>query len=298
MNYLKMAALLLAGILLIGCQQGEDEASESMTTESTAAEDMTDESTPIDSDAWADILAGEHRSEQNRERDHYRNPEKTLSYFGVSPEDTVVEINPGGGWYMEVLAPYLNKKGQYIAATPDPSLDDMPSYVVDQAEQIEKRITEQGELYGNAEVQFYNPSEPTLGEPGSADVVLTFRNVHGWVNNGQAEGMFQAFAEVLKPGGVLGVVQHRAADDGSAEETAKSGYVPESAVIAFAEAAGLRLDGRSDINANPKDTRDYPKGVWTLPPTLRLGEEQKADYEAIGESDRMTLRFVKPDAAE
>lgn len=293
---LKAMALILAGTALVACQSEEEPAEEqAAASESSAqASSASADQTPFREGSLADILASDHRSEENRARDLYRNPEATLFFFGLSPTDTVIEINPGGGWYMEVIAPFVNEEGQYIAAHPNPELDDMPSYVVDQAKQIEQRVEAQDALFGNAEVQFYDPSEPVLGEPESADKVLTFRNVHGWVNSGQAEAMFEAFAEVLKPGGVLGVVQHRAEDGSSAEETAKTGYVSEEAVIAFAEAAGLSLEERSNLNANPKDTRDHPEGVWTLPPSLALGEENKGDYEAIGESDRMTLKFVKP----
>lgn len=292
---LKAMALILAGTALVACQSEEEPAEESAASESSAqASSESSEETTFREGSLADILASDHRSEENRARDIYRNPEATLFFFGLSPSDTVIEINPGGGWYMEVISPFVNEEGQYIAATPDPSLEDMPSYVADQAKQLEERIEKQDELFGNAEVQLYDPSEPVLGEPESADFVLTFRNVHGWVNGGQAEAMFEAFAEVLKPGGVLGVVQHRADDDASAEESAKTGYVSEEAVIAFAEAAGLSLEERSNLNANPKDTRDHPEGVWTLPPSLALGDENRDDYEAIGESDRMTLKFVKP----
>lgn len=293
---LKAVALILAGTALVACQSEEEPAEEqAAASESSAqASSASADETPFREGSLADILAGDHRSEEHRARDLYRNPEATLFFFGLSPTDTVIEINPGGGWYMEVIAPFVNEEGQYIAAHPDPSLDDMPSYVVDQAKQIKQRVETQDALFGNAEVQFYDPSEPVFGEPESADKVLTFRNVHNWVNGGQAEAMFKAFAEVLKPGGVLGVVQHRADDGASAEETAKTGYVSEEAVIAFAEAAGLNLEERSNLNANPKDTRDHPKGVWTLPPSFRLGEENRAEYEAIGESDRMTLKFVKP----
>ncbi|WP_341938322.1 class I SAM-dependent methyltransferase [Marinimicrobium sp. C2-29] len=293
---LKAMALILAGTALVACQSEEEPAEEqAAASESSAqASSASAEEAPFREGSLADILAGDHRSEENRARDLYRNPEATLFFFGLSPTDTVIEINPGGGWYMEVIAPFVNEEGQYIAAHPDPSLDDMPSYVVDQAKQIEQRVEAQDALFGNAEVQFYDPSEPVLGEPGSADKVLTFRNVHNWVNGGQAEAMFKAFADVLKPGGVLGVVQHRADDGSSAEETAKTGYVSEEEVIALAEAAGLSLEERSNLNANPKDTRDHPEGVWTLPPSLALGEERKGEFEAIGESDRMTLKFVKP----
>ncbi len=298
MKTLKLVACLAACTALAACDRAEEAEETTQETEEsvTTTPAQTPQTNPLVPGATVlQILASDHRSDDNRARDRYRNPEETLFFFGVEPDDTVVEINPGGGWYMEIIAPFVNEDGQYIAATPNPELEDMPSYVVSQAAQIQARIEDQPSLYGNAEVQFYDPSAPELGEPGSADFVLTFRNVHGWVNVGQAEGMFQAFAEVLKPGGVLGVVQHRAVDGADAKESATTGYVSEAAVIELAEAAGLTLDGSSNINANPRDTRDHPEGVWTLPPSLRLGEENRDAYEAIGESDRMTLRFVKPE---
>lgn len=297
MKILKLVACLAAATALTACDQAEETQT---STPEPEPEATISDGAPLAAPGASilEIMASAHRSDENRARDRYRNPEETLFFFGLEPDDTVIEINPGGGWYMEIIAPFVNEDGQYIAATPDPELEGMPSYVIRQAAQIQARIEEQPDFYGNAEVQLYDPSAPVLGEPGSADFVLTFRNVHGWINGGQAEGMFQAFADVLKPGGVLGVVQHRAVDDADPSESAATGYVSEAAVIALAEAAGLTLDDRSNINANPKDTRDHPEGVWTLPPSLRLGEENRAAYEAIGESDRMTLRFVKPESAE
>ncbi len=275
-----LALILLSAGLVLGCRQGlEPEDAEG------SAGSLASQLTPI--------LEGDHRPPQHKSRDQYRNPLETLRFFGVSADDTVIEINPGGGWYMEILGPLLNDQGQYIAVTPNPELEGMPSYVVSQAAQIQARIKEQPELYGQAKIQFYNPAEPVLGEPGSADKVLTFRNVHNWINAGLAEDMFAAFAEVLKTGGVLGVVQHRAPEGVDPEQSAPEGYVAEEVVIQLAEAAGFQLEARSDINANPEDSRDHPHGVWTLPPVLRLGEESREEYLAVGESDRMTLRFVK-----
>jgi predicted methyltransferase len=144
---------------------------------------------------------------------------------------------------------------------------------------------------------FEPPTAIDLGPDGSADLVLTFRNTHGWVRDGVAESVFGAAFRVLKPGGILGVTQHRAREGADPVESAKTGYVPEAHVVALAEAAGFELEERSEINANAKDTKDYPEGVWTLPPTLRLGEQDRERYLAIGESDRMTLRFRKPTAA-
>ncbi|WP_198411392.1 class I SAM-dependent methyltransferase [Marinimicrobium alkaliphilum] len=276
--------LLCTTALMIGCGPGDTD---------TPLEPQAEAAAPFTAAALQTMVDGEHRAAANRDRDRYRNPVSTLQFFDIHPEHHVIEINPGGGWYAEILAPLLHEHGRYTAAIIDPDLPDMPAYVPRLAEMINQLLAQDEALYGEAHIHRYNPAEPVLGETNSADRVLTFRNVHGWINGGQAEGMFAAFYDVLKPGGVLGVVQHRAEDGADYRETAQSGYVPESAVIALAEAAGFRLDERSDINANPNDTRDHPRGVWTLPPSLALGDENRERYMEIGESDRMTLRFVK-----
>lgn len=286
MNFCKPAAVLLTALLVAACQPGYQHES----VETVADRTM---------ELWLPpILAGDHRSEANKHRDQYRHPLETLSFFGISEHDRVIEINPGGGWYMEILAPLLFAHGQYVAATPDPRIEGLPRYFVAHARQIQARITEQPQLYGQGEVQFYDPANPVLGAPNSVDKVLTFRNIHSWINAGTAEVMFEAFADVLKPGGVLGVVQHRAPEGIAPDVSAPEGYVSEEAVIALAEAVGLRFDGSSEINANPEDSRKHPYGVWTLPPSLRLGDYQAEHYLEIGESDRMTLRFVKEEAVE
>lgn len=288
MKTINIVAVMLASLGLAACdtEEHDPEPVEDAPQLQTQAQ-----SEPVAMESALDeILAGSHRSDENRARDRYRNPLETLAFFQVEPTHTVIEMNPGGGWYMEILGPLLNEQGQYIAATPDPEADDVPEYVVDHAHQIEARIDDHPELYGNGEVRYFDPENPVLGEPGSADRVLTFRSVHGWIHNDQAEAMFAAFAEVLKAGGILGVVQHRAAEG----EDPANGYVPESTIVELAASAGLILDERTDINANPSDTRDHPEGVWTLPPSLALGDKNREEYLAIGESDRMTLRFVKP----
>jgi predicted methyltransferase len=281
MKCYRPVATVLVALLVSACQPGYER-------------DAIDVPADAELELWLPpILAGDHRSEANQHRDQYRNPLETLSFFEVSVHDRLIEINPGGGWYLEILAPLLFAHGKYVAATPDPSIEGLPGYFVTHAQGLQGRIEGQPELYGLVEIQLYDPVRPVLGEPESADKVLTFRNIHGWINAGTAQGMFEAFAQVLRPGGILGVVQHRAPEGADPEASAAEGYVSESAVIALAEAAGLTFDGRSEINANPLDTRKHPHGVWTLPPSLRLGEEQADYYKAIGESDRMTLRFRK-----
>jgi predicted methyltransferase len=244
-------------------------------------------------DAFARALAGDWRSEQNRARDRYRHPAETLAFFGVEPTQTVIEIWPGGGWYAEVLAPALNAHGHYIAVVPK-VLPDSPARVQRDNDKLRATFAARPDLYGNAEIREAVDSAPDLGPPESADVVLTFRNAHNWVMAGNEQAMFRAFYAVLKPGGTLGVVDHRAAPDAPAAEMKTSGYLPQAYVIALAEGAGFELVATSEVNANPKDTKDYKDGVWTLPPTLAKGEQDRAKYLAIGESDRMTLRFRKP----
>ena len=248
------------------------------------------------STALANVLKGPWRSEANTARDGYRHPAETLAFFGVSPGETVVEITPGGGWYAEILAPYLHDTGQYVAAVVDPAAvaeGRGRDYQQKSKSSLEAKFDASPAQYGKAKVVAYDPKAPVLGPANSADTVLTFRNVHNWRGSGQAEGMFKGFYEVLKPGGVLGVVEHRAKGDVATDD--KSGYVGQAQVIALAEAAGFKLADKSEINANPLDTKDYPGGVWTLPPSNSHDAADAAKYKAIGESDRMTLRFVKPE---
>lgn len=235
-------------------------------------------------------IAGDWRAPKNTARDAFRHPRETLAFFGIAPDQTVIEITPGGGWYSEILAPYLAADGQYIAALATPARPDGEAAADQQA--IARKFAADPAHYGHAATIEFDPKAPVFGPPASADAVLTFRNMHNWVAGGRQAAMFAGFFAVLKPGGVLGVTDHRA-DPGPATD-GRQGYITEQQVIDAATAAGFQLQARSQINANPKDRKDYPKGVWTLPPTLTLGETDRATYVAIGESDRMTLRFVKP----
>lgn len=239
-------------------------------------------------------IDGSWRDPANTPRDKYRHPGQTLAFFGIRPDMTVVEITPGGGWYAEILAPYLRDEGSYVAAIVDPMAVAEGSgrdYQQRSKDGLAKKFAAAPAQFDKATVVGYDPKAPSFGAPGSADLVLTFRNVHNWRSAGQAEGMFKGFYEVLKPGGVLGVVEHRAKTDVPADD--KSGYVGQDQVIALAKAAGFELAGSSEVNANPRDTKDYPGGVWTLPPSNNHPDADDARYQAIGESDRMTLRFVK-----
>lgn len=239
-------------------------------------------------------IAAPYRSEANRARDVYRHPQETLEFFGLRDDLTVVEVAPGAGWYTEILAPYLRAHGHYIAAGPANGSKASASarkYIADFAAKLKANP----ELYDRVTVAELGPPDRWQPvKPGTADMVLTFRNVHNWLAAGTEREMFAAFFRSLKPGGVLGVVEHRAEPGTSIEQMRKTGYVTQDFVVQLAKDAGFRFVAWEDINANPKDTKNYPEGVWTLPPTLKLGEQDKAKYLTIGESDRMTLRFIKP----
>jgi len=249
---------------------------------------------PMPEPTLEEAVLAHYRTPEFRNRDVYRHPVETLAFFGVQPDMTVVEVWPSAGWYTEILAPYLRSRGKYYAAGFALSAPDTPKYRQDVAAKFSARLRAQPELYDRVSVTELGPPDRWQPcPPGSADVVLTFRNVHNWMNGGYEAQMFQAFHAALKPGGVLGVVEHRAKPGTSRKEMQKSGYVTEAFVIKAAERAGFRLAERSEVNANPKDTKDHPEGVWTLPPALRLGDKDRDKYLAIGESDRMTLKFVK-----
>jgi len=240
---------------------------------------------------FAPLLSAPHRSERNVVRDPHRHPAETLAFFGVREDSTVVEILPGsGGYYMELLAPYLQAKGRYVAANRDELA--VSPYKEDHQKLLE-RLKAEPALYGKVAVTKFNADRHDIAPAGSADFVLTFRNLHNWIERGEAEAALRAFHKALKPGGVLGVVDHRGRTDLSQEAQMKSGYVREDYAIALIEKAGFRLAGRSEVNANPKDTKDHPVGVWALPPTYRMKDQDRAKFAAIGESDRFTLKFVK-----
>jgi predicted methyltransferase len=246
-------------------------------------------------DPLAAAIASPARTPKFVARDVYRHPLETLRFFGLRPDQTVVEIWPGRGWYMEILAPYLRDRGKYYAAIEAPDVEGASKEVKDDASSLRKRIADDPARFGKVIVTELHPPQLTeICPPGTADVVVTFRNVHNWIEQGSQQQQFDTFFKALKPGGVLGVVEHRAKAGTSLDEMKKSGYVDEAYVKKLAANAGFRLDAASPVNDNPKDTKDYAEGVWTLPPTLTLGEKDRDKYLAIGESDRMTLRFVKP----
>lgn len=234
-----------------------------------------------------------HRSSAEQARDQYRNPQSTLQFFELSNNDTVVEIWPGSGWYTQILAPTLKQEGQLIAA--HWPTDSPVGFFRRVRQQFDEKFLANPALYGEIEISLLEP--PThlkIAENNQADKVLTFRTVHNWMRNNQEQAVFNAAYQALKPGGVLGVVEHRAPESFSLQQMIDSGYVTESYVKLLAERAGFEFVAASEINANAKDNKHHPRGVWTLPPSLRLGEQNKAQYLAIGESDRMTLKFKKP----
>ena len=240
-----------------------------------------------------DAVNSEHRTKENKTRDIYRHPNKTLLFFGIQPNIKVLEILPGRGWYTEILAPILKDNGQLTVASFG---DDHPNdYLRDVHLKYIKHLNKNPMVYGNVKFAVFNKGNNYLKDidSNSQDMVLTFRNTHNWIKYGGVENIYQAFHRVLKKGGILGVVQHRANHENNVKETAKNGYVPESYLINLAEEIGFELIEKSEINANPNDNKNHPKGVWTLPPTLKLGDTDKKKYIEIGESDRMTLKFIK-----
>ncbi|MBY4597381.1 methyltransferase [bacterium BD-1] len=298
-----LALAFATTLALAACSPASEEATTPAADTAADTADAADASASADRDAQTDpmdaILAGDWRDPANSARDGFRHPRETLAFFGVGPSQTVVEISPGGGWYTEILAPLAQGKGRYVGIINDPAKsgnERAQQYYANANAKLREKLAARADVYGNATLVEIDPTAPVMGEPGSADVVLTFRNVHNWVMAGNEAAMFKAFFDVLRPGGVLGVVEHRAAAGKTLEEVKTSGYLPEDYVVGLATAAGFVLEEKSEINANPADTKDHPNGVWTLPPSNNHEEADKAKYAAIGESDRMTLRFVKPQA--
>jgi predicted methyltransferase len=242
--------------------------------------------------AEAKAIADKDYATGNVERDKARHPVETLDFFGFKPTQTVLEFGPGAGWFTELLAPALNKKGKLIITGSDPNGPaDQRSTLGGERQKL--ALERAPELYSKVEVTYIDFATPALPQEGTVDLIVCTRELHGMVNRGSLDGWLKEFHAALKPKGVLGIEQHRAKADAVPEESSKKGYLPEKWVIEKVEAAGFKLAGKSEINANPKDTKDYPKGVWTLPPNFAEGDTDKEKYAAIGESDRMTLKFVK-----
>ena len=266
----KHVALVPAFLICVGCQASRPRAEVAPTAPVVKV--------PA---TLVDAVAADSRAPGNRARDIYRHPIETLNFFGVKPDQTVVEVEPGAGYYTEILAPLLNTGGHYVAAI-------NPKYAG-----AGDWLRAHPEFGSRADiVEFKHDGSVPLIADNSADVVLTFRNCHNWIGDRSAATAFKNFFRALKPGGTLGIVDHRARAKGKLDP--QNGYVREKTVIALATTAGFKLAAKSELNANPKDGTVHPKGVWTLPPSLKLGDVDRAKYLAIGESDRMTLRFTKP----
>ncbi len=239
------------------------------------------------------VIAGKHRTAKFAARDKYRHPAETLNFFGIKDTMTVVEISPGGGWYSEILAPYLRDNGLYIAAGYDP-LSEREYYKIN-AKKFQDKLDANPETYGKTQLTIMQPpNKLNFTKANSADMILSFRNTHNWHTSGASEAVYESIFKALKPGGIFGLVQHRAGHIHPKDSSGKMGYLKQSEIIKLAEKVGLQLIDKSNINANPNDKRDYENGVWTLPPSYHLKDVDREKYTEIGESDRMTLKFVKP----
>lgn len=252
-------------------------------------------SDPATTAALKQILASKHRSAANTARDAYLHPEGTLEFFGIRRDMTVVEVWPDGGWYTEILAPLLRDKGMLYAAQMDPAAG---TYVRSTVDAYRQKLSSRPDLYDKVVVTALGAPGadgkiPPIAPAGSADAVLTLDSLHNWMMAGWEQQALSAIREALKPGGVLGIVEHRGDPKVPQDPKAASGYVNESYAIEMIEKAGFKLVARSEVNANPRDAKNYEQGVWVLPPTYALGDKDRARYTAIGESDRFTLKFAK-----
>ncbi|MCK5424008.1 MAG: class I SAM-dependent methyltransferase [Emcibacter sp.] len=235
-----------------------------------------------------EVIAGDQRSDKNKARDKYRHPKETLEFFGLTADMTVVEIWPGGGgWYQEILAPYLNDKGKYYSAGYD--LSSTKEYTIKNNKKIAERFASDVSLYGNATTtELVPPEKVTMAPAGSVDMVVSFRNFHNWQMGGTEREVLKAVYDALKPGGIFGITDHRSDDP-----VEKDGYIKPSYLLEVAQEAGFILVAKSEINANPKDNHHHVKGVWTLPPRLAGDKADHDKMRAIGESDRLTFKFMK-----
>lgn len=245
-----------------------------------------------------EIADSDFRSEKNRQRNQYRNPAETLDFFGIKPDMNVLELWPVKGWYTEILGPYLADSGSLTVANFSKlyaDKDRRKAFWSKIAVEYKRRLIQHSDYLGPIkEIEFDPELNPTFGEPETFDMVLEFRSAHVWDKDGYLNQVFQEVFSVLKPGGIFGVVEHRADSFSEISSHAMDGYMDENYLISVAQKIGFELEARSGINANPKDLKNYPRGVFCLPPVLAMGERDKEMYLQIGESDRMTLKFVKP----
>lgn len=267
-----LLALLPLALLMGGC------ASSGTRLETSAALDQS--------------LAAAERPQADRDRDIWRHPRQTLLFFGLRPNMTVVELDPGTGWYTQVLAPVLRDRGRYIAALPPVSAQQRGA--LRERERFDAVIASRPQALDRIQRTPFNPGVEPLAPDNSVDLVVSFRSLHNWMGDDKAGAAFADIFRALKPGGVLGIVEHRGSPQQQQDPKARSGYVNESTAMRLIESAGFRLVAAAEINANPRDTKDHPRGVWNLPPTLIDGDKDRARYLAIGESDRFTLKFIKP----
>lgn len=243
-----------------------------------------------DDAALKSAISSPMRNPQAVARDSARHPLEELTFFGIKPNMTVVELWPGGGYWTDILGPYLAGKGTYYIAQNTPGDAEEDTFT----KKLNDHIAAEKAHFGTVKVSTLGAGHFEIAPAGSADLVLTFRNLHNWMESGYADQALAACFTALKPGGILGIEEHRGRNDKPQDPKAKDGYVRQDYTIALAKKAGFVLDSSSEINANPKDTKDYPQGVWSLPPTLAEGEKNRAKYVAIGESDNYVLKFKKP----
>ena len=276
-----MVSWLAVVALIVGCQR---EPSDPAPTQASG----------VDRTALEAVVAGDHRTPAYAERDQYRHPVETLEFFGLSPDMAVVEIWPTTGWYTEIIAPYVRDSGQYFGAHFDSEHNS--EFLRTQRAAFISKLQASPQVYGDAQVTELGRGKYEIAPAESVDMVLTFRNVHNWTIGNYAPDVFAGIHRALKPGGVLGIVDHRGEPHPPDDPEKETGYLRTEAVVVLAEAAGFVLEASSEVNANAADTKDHPEGVWTLPPSLRLGPQDYDKYVAMGESDRMTLKFRKPGA--
>ena len=282
-----MKKILLACLFLTSCSAPDIQ-------DSSLVSDNAEKNLQENNVLLQQLIESSHRSKESKQRDQFRHPLETLRFFEVEPDMTVVELWPGGkGWYTEILAPYLKEDGKLIAAHFSPQAE--KPYFVKNLKKFKEKIKATPEIYEDIVLTILQPPQSvTIAPSQSADRVLTFRNFHNWMKSDQIMNVLSAAYSALKPDGILGIVEHRALPGEEQDPKALSGYVKESHVIKLAEKVGFKFAGKSEINANPKDTTQHPEGVWSLPPSLRLKNQDRDKYLSIGESDRMTLKFLKP----
>lgn len=296
----KLIGTVALAALLTACGGSETPVSDTTPTPTETPEtpETPIETTTPAADPLEAAITGSWRSEANQARDIFRHPQETLEFLGVEPDDTIIEIWPGGGWYTEILAPFVKDEGKYIAA----GVDTSSAFGQRAFEAFETNFLSRPDLFGEIDFTVIGRGSEPMVETGTADAVLTFRNIHNWMAGGYTEHMFETMYGALKPGGTLGVVEHRLGSSDTQDPRASNGYVHEDYVKQVAEAAGFVFVESSEVNANPRDTKDHPGGVWNLPPNLRTTDangDDIVDYDptqftSIGESDRMTLKFIKP----